>query len=108
MYFSHLMLCDQREGLSSQERYFGFLHRITTEAEAVQHDVYESLPTTARLSGSPAQVVQRLRELIADFGITDIVNVTQFRGYLTHEQVLASIRLIAEQVMPAFQPITAS
>jgi alkanesulfonate monooxygenase SsuD/methylene tetrahydromethanopterin reductase-like flavin-dependent oxidoreductase (luciferase family) len=88
--------------------YFGFLHRITTEAEAVQHDVYESLPTTARLSGSPAQVVQRLRGLIDDFGITDIVNVTQFRGYLTHEQVLSSIRLFAEQVMPAFQPVTAS
>jgi alkanesulfonate monooxygenase SsuD/methylene tetrahydromethanopterin reductase-like flavin-dependent oxidoreductase (luciferase family) len=88
--------------------YFGFLHRITTEAEAVQHGVYESLPTTARLSGSPAQVVQRLRELIADFGVTDIVNVTQFRGYLTHEQVLGSIRLFAERVMPAFQPVTAS
>jgi alkanesulfonate monooxygenase SsuD/methylene tetrahydromethanopterin reductase-like flavin-dependent oxidoreductase (luciferase family) len=88
--------------------YFGFLLRITTEAEAVQHDVYESLPTTARLSGSPAQVVQRLRELIDDFGVTDIVNVTQFRGYLTHEQVLGSIRLFAEWVMPAFQPVTAS
>jgi alkanesulfonate monooxygenase SsuD/methylene tetrahydromethanopterin reductase-like flavin-dependent oxidoreductase (luciferase family) len=88
--------------------YFGFLHRITTDAEAVQQDVYESLPTTARLSGSPAQVVQRLRELIDDFGITDIVNVTQFRGYLTNEQVLGSIRLFAEQVMPAFRPVTAS
>ena len=88
--------------------YFGFLHRITTDAEAVQQDVYESLPTTARVSGSPAQVVQRLRELIDDFGITDIVNVTQFRGYLTNEQVLGSIRLFAEQVMPAFRPVTAS
>jgi hypothetical protein len=29
---------------------------------------------------SPAQVVQRLRELIDDFGVTDIVNVTQFRN----------------------------
>jgi alkanesulfonate monooxygenase SsuD/methylene tetrahydromethanopterin reductase-like flavin-dependent oxidoreductase (luciferase family) len=84
--------------------YFGFLHRITTEAEAVQHDVYESLPTTARLSGSPAQVVQRLREVVDYFDVTDIVNVTQFRGYLTHEQVLSSIRLFAERVLPVFQP----
>jgi alkanesulfonate monooxygenase SsuD/methylene tetrahydromethanopterin reductase-like flavin-dependent oxidoreductase (luciferase family) len=74
----------------------------------VQHDVYDSLPTTARLSGSPAQVVQRLREVADYFGVTDIVNVTQFRGYLTHEQVLGSIRLFAEQVMPAFQPVAAS
>lgn len=88
--------------------YFGFLHRITTDAVTVQHDVYDSLPTTARLSGSPAQVVRRLREVADYFGITDIVNVTQFRGYLTHEQVLGSIRLFAEQVMPAFQPVAAS
>jgi alkanesulfonate monooxygenase SsuD/methylene tetrahydromethanopterin reductase-like flavin-dependent oxidoreductase (luciferase family) len=88
--------------------YFGFLHRITTNAETVQHDVYESLPTTARLSGSPAQVVQRLREVVDDFGVTDLVNVTQFRGYLTHAQVLGSIRLFAERVMPAFQPVAAS
>jgi alkanesulfonate monooxygenase SsuD/methylene tetrahydromethanopterin reductase-like flavin-dependent oxidoreductase (luciferase family) len=88
--------------------YFGFLHRITTAAEAVQHDVYESLPTTARLSGSPAQVAQRLREVVDDFDVTDIVNVTQFRGYLTHAQVLGSIRLFAERVMPAFHPVAAS
>jgi hypothetical protein len=42
------------------------------------------------------------------FAVTDIVNVTQFRGYLTHEQVLGSIWLCAEQVMPAFQPLVAS
>jgi alkanesulfonate monooxygenase SsuD/methylene tetrahydromethanopterin reductase-like flavin-dependent oxidoreductase (luciferase family) len=84
--------------------YFGFLHRITTDAEAVQHDVYDNLPTTARLSGSPAQVVQRLRKVVDYFDVTDIVNVTQFRGYLTHEQVLSSIRLFAERVLPVFQP----
>lgn len=88
--------------------YFGFLHSLTTNALAVQHDVSESLPTTARLSGSPAQVVQRLRELVHYFDVTDIVNVTQFRGYLTHEQVLSSIRLFATQVMPVFQPVAAS
>jgi alkanesulfonate monooxygenase SsuD/methylene tetrahydromethanopterin reductase-like flavin-dependent oxidoreductase (luciferase family) len=88
--------------------YFGFLHRITTDAEAVQHDVYDNLPTTARLSGSPAQVVQRLREVVDYFDVTDIVNVTQFRGYLTHEQVLGSIRLFAERVMPAFRLVAAS
>jgi alkanesulfonate monooxygenase SsuD/methylene tetrahydromethanopterin reductase-like flavin-dependent oxidoreductase (luciferase family) len=88
--------------------YFGFLHRITTDAETVQHDVYDSLPTTARLSGSPALVVQRLREVVDYFDVTDIVNVTQFRGYLTHEQILGSVRLFAERVMPAFQPVATS
>jgi alkanesulfonate monooxygenase SsuD/methylene tetrahydromethanopterin reductase-like flavin-dependent oxidoreductase (luciferase family) len=88
--------------------YFGFLHRITTDAEVVQHNVYDSIPTTARLSGSPEQVIARLRGLIDDFGVSDIVNITQFRGYLTHEQVVHSIRLFAERVMPAFPPTTTS
>jgi alkanesulfonate monooxygenase SsuD/methylene tetrahydromethanopterin reductase-like flavin-dependent oxidoreductase (luciferase family) len=88
--------------------YFGFLHRITTDAEVVQHHVYDSIPTTARLSGSPEQVIARLRGLIDDFGVSDIVNITQFRGYLTHDQVVRSIRLFAGGVMPAFPPTTAS
>jgi alkanesulfonate monooxygenase SsuD/methylene tetrahydromethanopterin reductase-like flavin-dependent oxidoreductase (luciferase family) len=88
--------------------YFGFLHRITIDAEAVQHNVYDSLPTTARLSGSPTQVVRRLRQVVDHFGVMDIVNVTQFRRYLTHEQVLGSIRLFAERVMPAFEPVVPS
>jgi hypothetical protein len=53
-------------------------------------------------------VVQRLRELIDYFDVTDLVNVIQFRGYLTHEQVLGSMRLFAERMMPAFQPVTTS
>ncbi len=88
--------------------YFGFLHHITTDAEVVQHNMYDSLPTTARLSGNPDQVIARLRLLIDDFAVTDIVNITQFRGYLSHEQVVRSIRLFAERVMPAFAPTTAS
>jgi alkanesulfonate monooxygenase SsuD/methylene tetrahydromethanopterin reductase-like flavin-dependent oxidoreductase (luciferase family) len=82
--------------------YFGFLHSITADAEAVQHQVYNSIPTTARLSGNPEQVITRLRALIDDFGVSDIVNITQFRGYLSHEQVMNSMRLFAERVMTAF------
>jgi hypothetical protein len=52
-------------------------------------------------------MVQRLREVAGCFDVTDIVNVTQFRGYLAHEQVLGSIRLIAERVMPAFRSVAA-
>ena len=31
------------------------------------------------------------------------INVTQFAGYLTHEQITRSIRLFADRVMPHFQ-----
>jgi hypothetical protein len=53
-------------------------------------------------------VVQRRREVVDYFNVTDIVNVTQFSGYLMHEQVLGSIRLFAERVMPAFQTVDTS
>jgi len=36
------------------------------------------------------------------------VNITQFRGYLTHAQVVRSIRLCAERVIPAFSPTAVS
>ncbi len=83
--------------------YFGFLHQITYGAEAKQHELYVEIPTTARLSGDPEAVRNRVRELVDYFGVTDILNVTQFAGYLTPEQTLRSIRLFAQQVMPAFQ-----
>jgi len=46
--------------------------------------------------------VKRLREPIDYFDITDVLNVTQFAGYLTHEQIAGSMRLFAEQMMPHF------
>lgn len=84
------------------EQYFGYLDRITVHAEARQHDLYDRIPTLARLSGSPEDAVKRLRELIDAFEVTDFLNVTQFAGYLTHDQITRSIRLFAERVMPHF------
>ena len=43
----------------------------------------------------------RVREIVETFGVTDIVNITQFGGYLSHAQVLSSIGLFGEQVLPA-------
>ena len=45
-----------------------------------------------------------LRELIDYFEVTDFLNVTQFAGYLSHEQVTRSMRLFADRVMPHFRP----
>lgn len=90
--------------------YFGILDRLTrTEgtAEAAQQ-VYDRIPTTGRLTGDPAAVIERLRWIESYFGATDILNVTQYAGVLSHQQVLASLRLFAEQVMPAFQTAPAT
>jgi alkanesulfonate monooxygenase SsuD/methylene tetrahydromethanopterin reductase-like flavin-dependent oxidoreductase (luciferase family) len=86
------------------EKYFGFLDSITVHAEAQQHTLYDRIPTLARLSGSPEDAVKRLRELIDYFEVTDFLNVTQFAGYLSHEQITRSMRLFADRVMPHFQP----
>jgi alkanesulfonate monooxygenase SsuD/methylene tetrahydromethanopterin reductase-like flavin-dependent oxidoreductase (luciferase family) len=86
------------------EKYFGFLDSITVHAEAHQHTLYDRIPTLARLSGSPEDAVKRLRELIDYFEVTDFLNVTQFAGYLSHEQICRSMRLFADRVMPHFRP----
>ena len=92
-----------RTFVDAMTHYFGYLHTITAGAEAKQQSFYVEVPTTARLSGSPEQVRNRIKDVVETFGVTDIINMTQYAGYLTHEQVLQSIRLYAEQVMPAFQ-----
>jgi len=47
--------------------------------------------------------VKRLRELIDYFDVTDFVNVTQFAGSLSHDEITRSMRLFAERVMPVLQ-----
>jgi alkanesulfonate monooxygenase SsuD/methylene tetrahydromethanopterin reductase-like flavin-dependent oxidoreductase (luciferase family) len=85
------------------EKYFGFLDSITVDAEKHQHSLYDRIPTLARLSGSPEDAVKRLRELIDYFEVTDFLNMSQFAGYLSHEQIMRSMRLFADRVMPHFQ-----
>ena len=87
-------------------KYFGHLDRLTKSAESEQR-LYDRLPTTARLSGDPSQVVAGLREVQDYLGITDVLNVTHFAGELTHKQTLRSIELFAREVMPAFSTVNA-
>jgi alkanesulfonate monooxygenase SsuD/methylene tetrahydromethanopterin reductase-like flavin-dependent oxidoreductase (luciferase family) len=87
-------------------KYFGHLDTLTSSAESEQR-LYDRLPTTARLSGDPAQVVADLRAIQDSLGITDVLNVTHFAGELTHEQTLRSIELFARDVIPAFSAINA-
>ena len=87
-------------------KYFGHLDTLTSSAESEQR-LYDRLPTTARLSGDPAQVVADLRTIQDSLGITDVLNVTHFAGELTHEQTLTSIELFAREVIPAFAAVNA-
>ena len=84
-------------------KYFGHLDTLTRSAETGQR-LYNRLPTTARLSGDPQQVIDSLKQVRDYLGITDVINVTHFAGGLTHEQTLSSIELFAREVTPAFCP----
>jgi alkanesulfonate monooxygenase SsuD/methylene tetrahydromethanopterin reductase-like flavin-dependent oxidoreductase (luciferase family) len=89
---------------TGMERYFGILDRLTrveASAEAAQQ-VYDRIPTTGRVTGSPADAIERVHWIRDTFGVTDIINVTHYAGVLSHDQVMGSMRLWAEQVMPAF------
>jgi alkanesulfonate monooxygenase SsuD/methylene tetrahydromethanopterin reductase-like flavin-dependent oxidoreductase (luciferase family) len=88
--------------------YFNFLHSITKNAESKQGSFYVEIPTLARLSGTPRDVIERLRELQDQFQVSDFLLNTGFAGYLTQEQTLGSVRLFAEEVFPAFQPAAAA
>ena len=85
--------------------YFGLLDRLTRLDGAAEADqqVYDRIPTTGRITGDPAAVIERVAWVRDQFGITDLINLTQFAGALSHDQVLASMRLFAEEVMPAFE-----
>lgn len=87
-------------------KYFGHLDGLTSFAESQQR-LYDRLPTTARLSGDPAEVVDSLKLIQDSLGITDVLNVTHFAGDLSHEQTLKSIELFAREVIPAFSAVNA-
>lgn len=81
--------------------YFEHLDTLTRNAESQQR-LYDRLPITARLSGDPAEVIDRLESVRSYLGITDVLNVTHFAGGLTHEQTLRSMELFGSRVMPFF------
>jgi alkanesulfonate monooxygenase SsuD/methylene tetrahydromethanopterin reductase-like flavin-dependent oxidoreductase (luciferase family) len=91
----------------AMDDYFGLLDRLTRVEGAAEADqqVYDRIPTTGRVTGDPAAVIDRVHWVRDEFGVTDLINLTQFAGALSHAQVLASMRLFAEEVMPAFSQV---
>ena len=61
---------------------------------------YESTAANTALFGEPAACVDRIKELRERFGITRIVCWFEFGGLKGHREVIDSMRLWAEEVMP--------
>src|SRR5215210_4156033 len=80
---------------TAMQYYFGLLDRLTrldSAAESSQQ-VYDQIPTTGRITGSPDDAIERVAWIREHFGVTDIVNLTQYAGALSHDQVIGSMRL---------------
>lgn len=77
--------------------------RISTYVAATQAEANRALGTAPTrgtdLFGTPGEVVERIHQLRDDFGADEIM-CTMLSGALSREDVLRSIRLIAEEVIP--------
>ncbi|MDE0972972.1 MAG: hypothetical protein OSA01_12060, partial [Arenicellales bacterium] len=62
---------------------------------------YDELAQTTLLHGSPDTVIRRLQELQEMTGITSLV--LHYPPYYGKDNTLKSLRLFAEEVIPAFR-----
>ena len=95
---------DRRQGPLGQlyeERLLWVDHGDTTYGHRVNLDA--ALRNETILAGSPASVRDQVARLIEATGVNYVICCFAW-GDLTLVQSLRSLRLFAEQVMPAFQP----
>jgi len=64
---------------------------------------YEEVLETRVAYGSPEEMVERIQEFQERMGISGLLLDLNFGGQIPQEQVLNSMRLLAEQVIPAFK-----
>jgi alkanesulfonate monooxygenase SsuD/methylene tetrahydromethanopterin reductase-like flavin-dependent oxidoreductase (luciferase family) len=73
------------------------------QAERMARLSYEDILAKKVISGAPALVIERLRELREALGIDGIVAEMNPGGLLPRDLERRSMRLLAEEVMPAFK-----
>ncbi len=71
--------------------------------ERLVNSTYEDLLETRVVFGSPEQVIDRLHEFKEMLGISGITAELNPGGFLPKEAVQRSLRLMTEEVMPAFK-----
>ncbi len=97
---------DSAEGLIHHIKNFmaknaaGYLGTVSEKDQGGELD-YDELAATTLLHGSPDTVIRRLQELRDVTGITSLV--LHYPPYYGVEKTLNSLRLFAEEVIPAFR-----
>jgi len=64
---------------------------------------YEEVLANRVIYGSPDEVVDRLKEIQEELGITGLVMECNYGGRIPYERVANSLKLISERVMPHFK-----
>ena len=70
--------------------------------QALQSINFDDVLKEKVVVGTPKQVTQRLKELQAELGLDGILAELNCGNAIPHERVLHSLRLLCEQVKPAF------
>ena len=107
---------EPKEGIESyfrrfSETYASSLGRASTDSAETRQARYERLANlsydellqTKVIFGSPAHVIDRLAQFEEQLGLTGITVDLNPGGFLHHEAVNRSLKLLTQEVMPAFK-----
>jgi hypothetical protein len=72
-------------------------------AEELGHITYDRLLQDWVVYGTPAEVTERLQQLIADLDLSGMILEMNAGGLIPHERVLNSLRLFGAEVGPRFR-----
>ena len=79
----------------------------SVEAAARMHTMantpYSEILANRVLFGTPDEIVDRLKGLQEEFGMTGLVMECNYGGRIPYERVINSLRLLSEKVMPNFK-----
>jgi alkanesulfonate monooxygenase SsuD/methylene tetrahydromethanopterin reductase-like flavin-dependent oxidoreductase (luciferase family) len=81
----------------------GPVERRQSQAERLANLTYDQILATKVAFGSPAGLIDRLKGLREELGLTGIAAELNPGGLLTVEQEMRSLKIMTQQVMPAFK-----
>lgn len=73
------------------------------QGQRLQAVTYEQARRDKIIVGTPASVIERLLELQQELGLNGIVAELNCGGLIPHQNVMKSLRLLCEEVMPALR-----
>jgi len=76
--------------------------RRMRRVEQLRHLDYEEAVRANTLVGSPDTILEKLRSLQAEIGLSGILAELNCGGLIPHDRVLAAMRMLCEAVKPRF------